>query len=204
MISAARGSKPDPDRDPAQVVRGDPAQQRLLRRWLLVGMVAIVLTWLLFRYWGTHANPYALLHRLYDLAYLCGIGLLAAAWYSVRYARRVFAATQYPPPGGWVLGPTRVRRGAAARRIGVQILICAAALAGLGGYALYLPHSIDIGARPTAPIQMAPQGLPEPIIASPANTSPATRAANPTPPTATSPTQGKPQSAPESTSKPKP
>ncbi|MBS0461542.1 MAG: hypothetical protein JSS41_03615 [Proteobacteria bacterium] len=194
MISAARGSKPDPDSDPAQVVRGDPAQQRLLRRWLLVGIVAIVLTWLLFRYWGTHANPYALLHRLYDLAYLCGLGLLAAAWYSVRYARRVFAATQYPPPGGWVLGPTRVRRGSAARRIGVEILICAAALAVLGGYALYLPHSIDIGGRPTAPIQMAPQ-----TIAIPVGTSPPTA-----PPHPTASPGSKAKSVPESTGKPKP
>lgn len=137
-------------------VRNDPRQTRALRRWGLAALLLVLGGGWLFRYWQAHANAYDLLHRLYALSYLAGLGLLAVAWHAWRYARRIAASGQYPPPGGWVLGATRVVRGADAAARARQVIACAVALTLLGLYALYLPHSISAMFQPRAPIQVDP------------------------------------------------
>ncbi|HEY2347061.1 MAG TPA: hypothetical protein VGH80_14500 [Xanthomonadaceae bacterium] len=144
-------------RDAPEVLRSDPQQVRAMRRWALAGVAVVAVTWLLFRYWESHSDAYSVLHRMYGLCYLFGIGLLAVAWYAVKYARRILDAGRYPPPGGWVLGDTPVLRGTAARTRGLLVIACAAGLALLGLYALYLPHIISTTLPPgTAPIQVDP------------------------------------------------
>lgn len=154
--------------DDSDIVRADSTQLRLLRRWAIAALLIMSCIWLLFRYWSGHANPYDLLHRMYALAYVSGFALLAAAWHAWRYARRVLASAQYPPPGGWVLGQTRVRRDRAARIVAIQIIVCACILAVLGAYALYLPHAVTLAGRRVTTIQVDPP-LPAPAT-SPAAT----------------------------------
>lgn len=143
--------------DVPEILRSDPQQVRQMRRWATWGVSAVVVVWLLFRYWEHYSNAYDVLHRMYGLCYLVGLGLLAVAWYAFRYARRILDAGCYPPPGGWVLGDTPVLRGTAARIRGLSVIACAAGLGLLGAYALYLPHSISTSLPPgTVPIQVDP------------------------------------------------
>ncbi|HTA66048.1 MAG TPA: hypothetical protein VK753_11135 [Xanthomonadaceae bacterium] len=148
---------PEDDQQPAgeapEILRSDPQQVREMQRWAIAVAVAAATLWLLFRYWIQHDNAYVVLHRMFGLCYGLSVLLLAVAVYTVRYARRIFDAGQYPPPGGWVLGDTRVLRGDAARARGRWVIVCAIVLALLGFYAAYLPHSID-AMRIAEPVQM--------------------------------------------------
>ncbi|MBS0192996.1 MAG: hypothetical protein JSR34_01990 [Proteobacteria bacterium] len=147
--------------EPPEIVRADPQQARRLRLAVFSSLAFAFLVWLLFRYWQRHANAYDVLHRMYGLAYLIGIGLLAVAWYAWRYAQRILRSAQYPPPGGWVWGATLVLRGDAARARALQMVFCAALLALLGLYSLYLPYSIRTTIMPgTQPILIDPNSSP--------------------------------------------
>ncbi len=167
-----------------EIVDNDPRQRRALHIAAIAALVVLLGTWLLFRYWQAHANPYDLLHRMYGLVYLIGIGLLAVAWHAVRYARRILACDRYPPPGGWVLGPTRVLRGDAARARARQVIASAVVLALLGGYALYLPHSITAMVGRPQPILVDLQSPASPTTALPAHAPRQTPAPATTPPAA--------------------
>lgn len=155
---------PDEGRQPgndSEILRSDPQQVREIRRWAIAGAIAVATLWLLFRYWMQHDNAYVVLHRMFMLCYGLSVLLLAVAAYAVRYARRILDAGQYPPPGGWVLGDTRVLRGDAARARGRWVIVCAVALALLGFYAAYLPHSIDalrVAEPMQIPVRVGPHG----------------------------------------------
>lgn len=184
MTTMKPAQRPRPASAPSAnepVARNDARQQRALRRGALAALIGGIATWLLFRYWQAHANPYAVLHRLYVLSYLIGLGLIAVGWYAWRYAGRIRAAGQYPPPGGWVLGATRVQTGSAALGKARQVMVSAVALTLLGLYALYLPHSISAMFPVKAPIQIdlplaSPPAAPAPAASPASRPAPATPA----------------------------
>lgn len=154
MSNADRPRRDPPSASSDEFVQNDPLQARALRRWCIAAAAVAIAVWLAFRYWQAHSNPYDVLHRLYALSYLIGLGLLGVAWHAWRYARRIAAAGQYPPPGGWVLGRTRVLRGPAAISRARQVIATAVALVLVALYALYLPHSITAMFPAAAPIQV--------------------------------------------------
>lgn len=130
----------DPAIEP-EFVHSDPAQLRRLLRGSVVTLIGLVVIGLSFRYWLMHADAFVIVRGMFWLSYLVGFGLLAVAVHAWRYAQRIFRSAQFPPPGAWVLGPTRVLRGTAAQRSSRWVLVGAVVLVALAACAFYLPHA---------------------------------------------------------------
>jgi hypothetical protein len=125
-----------------EFLRLAPDQRRTLNR-RIAGLVAgAIVVSLFLKYWFTHGNALQVMQRMNLMCYLLSLGLFAIAGYLGWYARRIHQARLYPPPGGWLLGDTRILRGDAARIQARWVGICAAGFAALAIYAAYLPHSI--------------------------------------------------------------
>jgi len=161
----------DPD-----ILRSTPDQRRKLR-WAIVAMLAMALFLWLLGFSALHGAAHAgdtatMTHRLQAAFYVLSALLLATAAYAGWYARRIFASSQYPPPGSWVMRDTRLLRGANARGRGWWTLLCAAICLLMAVYAATLPkrleHLLTGSAHYThVPLPSAPAPSQPPPIAPP-------------------------------------
>jgi hypothetical protein len=145
----------DPD-----IVRSDPAQRRKAQ-WLMAATIAVVLLLCLFglstlRHAADTPDTHALTRQLEMVFYGLSALLLVTAAYAGWHARRIFASSQYPPPGSWVMRDTRLLRGDPARGRGWWALVCAVVSLLLAVYAASLPRQIERTLKP-APVHHAAQ-----------------------------------------------
>lgn len=141
----------DTDRDPSadadpDILRSDPRQRRNVW-WLIAAMTAAgVLLWLIVRptlkLWINVSDISVMTHRMGVVYYGLSILLFATAGYAGWYARRIFRASQFPPPGSWVLRDTRLLRGEHARARGWWVVACATSLFLIAVYVAILPGRI--------------------------------------------------------------
>ncbi len=145
-------------------LRSDPDQRRKVQ-WLIATMVAVALLFWLFglpalRRWTDVGDVAVMTHRMGLVFYgLCAL-LLATAMYAGWYAQRIFRASQFPPPGSWVLRDTRLLRGDHARARGWWVVVCAISFLLLAIYAAMLPQRLAgllaLPPTPHAARQIAP------------------------------------------------
>jgi hypothetical protein len=131
----------------SDILHSTPNQRRKLQWTIATMLAAALLLWLLgfsALRGAAHAGDTATLtHRLQVAFYVLSALLFATAAYAGWYARRIFASSQYPPPGSWVLRDTRLLRGASARRRGWWTLACAAICLLMAVYAATLPKRLE-------------------------------------------------------------
>lgn len=145
--------------DDEEYVRLDPAQRRKLKRWIAAVVIAVVLIGLFLKFCFGSQDEIAVMHRMYAMCYVMSVLLFAAAGYLAWYARRIYSAERYPPPGGLLLGDTRILRGNDARIHARWIGLCAIVFAALAVYAAMLPRSIASTPLPASYRLITPQVL---------------------------------------------
>jgi len=140
----------DPD-----ILRSDPLQRRKLQ-WMIAATIVVVLLLVLFglftlRHASDAPDTHVLTRQLEMVFYALSVLLLVTAAYAASQTRRIFASSQYPPPGSWVLRDTRLLRGARARDRGWWALVCAVVSVLLAVYAATLPRQLERSLKSSHP-----------------------------------------------------
>jgi hypothetical protein len=154
-------------RNPPEILRADPRLRHgtLLVVLILLGLGVVGLFGLDRYLQGVAADaqlePEAVFRKIFNLLRLSfvagGVGLILSGAYLGRFAMRILASGQFPPPGARVIRDTPILRGAPAKRQGRSMATLAILLVVLG---LALPWVPDLLIRPMLYSLPAP---PEPV-----------------------------------------
>jgi hypothetical protein len=130
-----------------EILYSDPQQRRKVR-WLIAAMAATALLFWLFalpalKHWVDARDVKVMTQRMGLVYYCLSLLLLVTGTYAAWYARRILYASQFPPPGSWVLRDTRLLHGDQARARGWWVVACAVSLMLIAAYIAVLPPRID-------------------------------------------------------------
>lgn len=165
------------------------ASQRHKVEWSLAAIaIAALLLWFgLFPFlhaWMNAPEFRVMLYRVGLVFYGLSALMLATAAGCAWYAWRILRASQFPPPGSWLLRDARVLRGDAGRARGWWVVACGVSFVLLAAYTAWAPSRVAHIAPPpkllAPPAHTRPRSTPAPVA--PASTMSAPIAPAPAPP----------------------